>query len=144
MKFLKRNVKPKEDWRSKIHSADALRKMLQAERMRSDRSGIKFCLVVFALDGKKGELIDQLVTHIKGRLRATDSAGLVGENDIGVILWDTLEPGAKSYVKQIRLQAAAECILSATLYIYPQVADESDSHKTSASREPGAHLKPDG
>lgn len=144
MRFLKRSVKPKEDWRSKILSAEALRKMLQAERMRSDRSGIKFCLVVFALDGKKSEQIDQLVTHINGRLRATDSLGLVGEHEIGVILWDTLEPGAKSYVKDIQSQEAADCIVSATLYIYPQTNGESDSIKTSASREPGAHTRPDG
>lgn len=144
MRFLKRNAKPLADWRSKIHSADSLRKLLQAERMRSDRSGIKFCLVVFTVDKKHAEQIDEIVGHINRRLRATDSVGLVGENEIGVILWDTLEPGAKTYVKEIRSHEAAACILSGTLYIYPQVASENAAIPTSTSRTTGTHAKPEG
>jgi lipopolysaccharide/colanic/teichoic acid biosynthesis glycosyltransferase len=109
--------------------------MLQAERMRSDRSGIKFCLVTFTLDGKKTEQIERLVSHINGRLRATDAVGLISENEIGVILWDTLEPGAKSYVKEIRAHEAADCILSATLYLYPQTGTEIGSLAASADGE---------
>lgn len=144
MRFLKRNVKPQPDWQSKIHSAEALRKRLEAERMRSDRSGIKFCLVVFALDGKKADQIDRLASHIKQRLRATDAVGLIGENEIGVILWDTLETGAKTYIKEIQSHAAADCILSATLYTYPQAGSDNGPLREGPAAESGAQTKPDG
>ena len=119
MTFLKRSLKKSGEWRSMIHSVDEFREILHRERMRSDRSGIKLCLVAFTLDTSDQQQVELLLLYIKQHLRSTDELGIVSENEMGIILWDTLETGANTYIKKVKSHETARCIAATTIYIYP-------------------------
>jgi lipopolysaccharide/colanic/teichoic acid biosynthesis glycosyltransferase len=72
-------------------------------------------------------------------MRATDHIGMMGHLKIGVILWDTREPGAKNYIKAIQSEKFARCVSKTTLYIYP--TDNNDDNRPGIDEGLGNHLE---
>src|SRR5215831_14047601 len=72
------------------------RRVLARERARSDRTGDRFCLLVFSPSepATADELHHLLAELLRRRLRLTDEAGWVDERRIGVVLPATSPRGA--------------------------------------------------
>jgi lipopolysaccharide/colanic/teichoic acid biosynthesis glycosyltransferase len=105
-----------------LHSENGFRSILEVESMRADRSSMSFCLAVFRWPGTKRDDVDLsgFVKHLKSRMRTTDYAGQLDGGGIGVILWDTNEPGAQSFVQKLDLNHFATKVRQCELFVYPR------------------------
>lgn len=117
-----------------LHSTVHFQSILECERMRSDRSGNRFALAVFTLSSKPETV--ELARTLERRLRATDHAGFLGDNQIGVILWDTAEDGAWEFVGALREHHAPLPLPPFQVFLYPThlppgTNDKSGEHKQS-------------
>ena len=72
------------------------REILERERMRADRNGQVFSLLVLVAHGKpsSSETISTIETVLAQRLRATDIAGLLQNDSVAALLPDTSVEGA--------------------------------------------------
>ncbi|MGD9644900.1 MAG: sugar transferase [Pirellulales bacterium] len=70
--------------------------LLARERMRADRSGATFSVVIISLRTSAGHRLDlaHLARVLRDRLRFTDEAGHLGEERVGLFLPDTPTGGA--------------------------------------------------
>ena len=106
-----------------IHSSETLRRILERERARTDRTGLQFSFVEVdpILDGPADAAdLEPLVEILSRRIRATDVVGMFGERSLGVILHATPVEGAWEFVNNIRRQITnggrePHC----TVYTYP-------------------------
>lgn len=134
-----------------LHDRDRFRALLACERMRADRSASKFSLVTYAFaDTDEGRSrLRRFAEHLQPRIRATDHAGFVEDQTIGVILWDTGEVGAWKFVDSVTKSEAMKAD-SCTVYVYPThqapnpddpdgKADAAIEVLDSVSREAGRH-----
>lgn len=107
-------------WKERLHSKDRFEEILNSERMRADRSGIQFCLVVYTLDSSQHRTCEEFVQRVHQRMRGTDYAGIMGESEIGIILWDTKDAGARKFAQAIQEDEHSHCIQATHIYAYPQ------------------------
>jgi lipopolysaccharide/colanic/teichoic acid biosynthesis glycosyltransferase len=88
-----------------IHSSETLRRILERERARTDRTGLQFSFVEVdpIPDGPvdAGDL-EPLADILSRRIRATDVVGMFGERSLGVILHATPVEGAWEFVNNVR------------------------------------------
>ncbi len=86
-----------------IYSIKEFNKILERERVRSDRSGHKFCIITFCAKKAEGyKLLQQnLVYFLCRRIRCCDEIGWIDEHMLGVILSDTSEEGACKLVDDV-------------------------------------------
>ncbi|QDT17762.1 sugar transferase [Alienimonas californiensis] len=101
---------------------EAFGQSLRVELMRADRGRSRFCLAVFDLDAWTAageERAEDFAAYLTERLRATDYAGLLGAERLGVILWDTDEAGAARFVDKVRRGWVATRSPEAVIYAYP-------------------------
>ncbi len=127
------------NWKLNLHSIERFREILQCERMRSDRSGSRFCTVVFTLETSEEAICQRFIKHLRSRLRATDHIGLLSANQVAVILWDTSEPGARLYVHAIDEDKSTTCVKNTTIYVYPlnNTPESPNEKNTNTEIEPG-------
>lgn len=112
-----------------LHDQSRFRSLLECERMRADRSRSKFSLVTykFASTEEGQTRLRKFAEHLQPRIRATDHAGFVDDNSIGVILWDTGEVGAWKFVDSVT-QSEAPRSEECHVFVYPthQAPDPND------------------
>jgi lipopolysaccharide/colanic/teichoic acid biosynthesis glycosyltransferase len=79
-----------------LYDRERFETLLARERMRADRSGATFSVVIISLRTSAGHRLDlvHLARVLRDRLRFTDEAGHLGEERIGVFLPDTPSDGA--------------------------------------------------
>jgi lipopolysaccharide/colanic/teichoic acid biosynthesis glycosyltransferase len=83
---------------------DALNRILERERSRSDRTGEVFSLAVFTLTGAAAtasQTMMHLADILERRLRVTDDAGLLDPRRIGVVLPATPASGAWTLIDDV-------------------------------------------
>ena len=103
-----------------LHPADRFLRLLETERLRADRTGDEFSLVVFRIDPLDTKALNAFATVLKERLRTTDHAGRFGKtnDDIAVILWDTGIEGTHRFTKALR-EKCAGTLPEHEIYVYP-------------------------
>jgi lipopolysaccharide/colanic/teichoic acid biosynthesis glycosyltransferase len=113
---------------SELHPADRFRLILDCERMRADRSGNSFSLVVFNHSGKaaNADQWNQFIQHVLERVRATDHAGHLELRKMGVALWDTNAEGAWKFAEQVVKTWKGSLVVTCNVYTYPGLDIPSD------------------
>lgn len=128
-----RQTKPvSATWKERLHSQERFREILNSERQRADRSGIQFCVVVYALDSSQQSNCETFIQSVQQRMRGTDYAGLMGNSEVGIILWDTKESGARKFAQAVTDEKLDGCIEATKIYVYPKLdgMDELKKAKT--------------
>jgi lipopolysaccharide/colanic/teichoic acid biosynthesis glycosyltransferase len=77
-----------------LHSVERMQAIIERERVRSDRGGSKFALLVFTLPTRGSQELDALARVLEHRIRVTDDAGLLDAHRVGVVLPETPVSGA--------------------------------------------------
>ncbi len=88
-----------------LPSAETLRRILERERARADRTGQEFSFVVFDPDGAEagnGACLHRLADYLARRIRATDVIGRFDEKSLGVVLPATTSEGAWKFADDVR------------------------------------------
>ncbi len=124
--FWKRNklnsdIKSKE-LLSEIYSTEEFKSIISRERVRYDRSGNFFSLVIVDLNGRSEKAIVQLMEILNNRgTRTIDEVGMLDCQSIGVCLHDTDKTGALSFANTIheRIISATGQNFSYKIYVYP-------------------------
>jgi lipopolysaccharide/colanic/teichoic acid biosynthesis glycosyltransferase len=128
---------------------EAMWSLLEYERLRADRSGAVFSLLT--LQAPK-TVIPRLSRVLRGRLRSTDLAGLLHDDQIGVFLPDTPEYGAWKVAGDVLAQLPAEAHRPACdVYVYPhpwwpggREPVQQESELLVGSRTNGSHMNGNG
>ncbi len=123
-----------------IYPCSEFRKIIERERMRSDREGQHFSLVVFNVEKTIGSSnsTKHLINTLQHReLRLTDTIGWFDNKSIGVLLHNTGEDGSLTFVENIHsLFSTSYCLPHHTIYIYPfHGIDKSKAVATKRTRE---------
>jgi len=95
---------------------------LERERCRADRSGMPFALISFeAKNGRlNGEYTDYLAKAICTRMRTTDKVGWIDPQHIGLLLYNTNQSGAWSFVSAFNKEISNKITLpDCRVYVYP-------------------------
>ena len=100
---------------------DRFRSIIEIERMRADRTGSEFSLVVFLLgDGDDGQAeMNRFLSELKPRLRATDHYGFTEDGRVAVILCDSSESGTWSFIENTSAAWKGSAPLRYEVYRYP-------------------------
>lgn len=108
---------------------DEFHRLIQRERLRADRNGETFSLIVMAPRSlQHGEkMLPELIRVLHSRLRATDDIGEFESNRLGVLLPDTPSAGAWTVVDHI-IHLLPKEILSpiCEVYTYPSFDSGGD------------------
>ena len=130
-----------------VHSHETLLAGLRRERLRTDRTGDPFCLVVFGIQEiAKGDLsLKRLAYLIARRARFTDEVGWHDDSSVGVILPATDREGAGQFAADIlRMAAQKHLQATVTIQVYPEKPKSSDrSNSTAAFEYDSARWGPD-
>ncbi|HRX79863.1 MAG TPA: sugar transferase [Pirellulaceae bacterium] len=120
-------------------SDDRFHEAIDHERMRVDRNGSRFSLVVFdCSEGDHDTLNRQLSEICHKRLRTIDRAGLLASGDVGVLLPETDAVGAQKVASDIKSSLQQDCdSLGLKIYGYPDIAN-CECQNTSAQAAPAA------
>jgi len=100
-----------------LHSVDEFRKVLDRERVRTDRHDHEFSLVIFAIEKLDTDTASALVSVISHRARSTDELGWLNEEHLGVILPYTSFTGAEKFTDDIC--QLTQLPLAYAVYTYP-------------------------
>ncbi len=86
-----------------IHSPEEFRLTLERERVRTERTGLEFSLVIFDIENieKHSNYNQLLINLLSNRTRLTDEVGWFDEKNIGVILPATITEGALQFASNI-------------------------------------------
>lgn len=110
----------------RVHSQELFQRILQCERMRSDRSGSAFSVVVFSFESV--DALSQFALYLQPRVRATDHLGLLGPTQVGIVLWNTSHDGATVFVDHILQSWPSSNPPQHEIFLYPTyVAPSSDA-----------------
>lgn len=105
-----------------IYSTDQFRKVLERERIRADRSGREFSLLIIEVGSVKRnrQAVAQLVQILTKRLRSIDEIGWFDDAQIGVALPDTINKGAWKLAGDIsNLIPTTMAPFNCKVYTYP-------------------------
>ncbi len=103
------------------------RRIVEAERLRSDRSENPLSLLVFSPEGASSPAeFAELAHTIRQRVRMTDTCGFWDGRRVGVLLPDTAEPGAWKLASDLRLllQERSE-LWHCDVYSYPLISADA-------------------
>jgi len=84
-----------------IFPPDEFKELVKTERIRSDRNGSAFSIVVFYLPTEDEKSQTEILLRISKTVRAIDCIGWDGEGHISVFLPDTREAGARIFGRKI-------------------------------------------
>ncbi|MCX5656580.1 MAG: hypothetical protein NTY65_18235 [Planctomycetota bacterium] len=119
-----------------LHSPEEFNRILERERVRSDRTGEVFSLVVFRVGRRPAdaETLAHLARILKRRLRLTDEAGRLDDRRIGVMLPVTPVSGAWTVIDDVSLclprgVPMPEC----SAYAYPSQLPAGDDEENAAA-----------
>ena len=124
-----------------LYSSKQFLDLLDRERGRADRNSHGFSLVIFDLDSEKTDKqIRALAKMLHRRMRATDIAGWVDEQRVGILLPETYNEGARTFAEHISQELVENRMpsLSYTVRTYPpQKPSDPGSHPGSGSGRGG-------
>ena len=106
-----------------IHHEDRFRDLVERERSRTDRTRIRFSLVVFRLSGRKRETYHTLY-HLAGiltaRARTSDEVGWFDRTSLAVLLIGAGEAGAAKFGQSVTASLPQGIAApSVSVYVYP-------------------------
>ena len=134
---------------SKIYHKKDFQKILERERVRTDRTGHEFSIVVFEIvDSKDYESLIQYLSYVLSqRVRCYDEIGWITEQRLGVILPDTLAEGAQKLADDICSLIIPKALHPKySIFTYPSNWINGSQGERSESDEPPAsnhlNLKP--
>jgi lipopolysaccharide/colanic/teichoic acid biosynthesis glycosyltransferase len=110
--------------------------LIDRERMRTNRSGSPFSLLVLALRAMENRAsnVKALEDLLLGRLRATDEIGSWSKHTLGVLLPDTTADEAEIVAQDLKMLTAAQSMtLDCEVYCYPSHRPPPRSDGTSDS-----------
>jgi exopolysaccharide biosynthesis polyprenyl glycosylphosphotransferase len=121
--------------RRAVRSHQVLRRALEKERARADRSGDTFYWVLFSLNGTDPakRILRRLGETIATRARDTDEVGWFDETAVGVILLETDREGVQCFLADI-LRLASEQNLNPKAIVYSYPAPPPSSGDTPTRR----------
>ena len=117
--------------RRRLTLADSFRRRLEVDRLRADRMGISIAVIAIGWDERgswdgrpdpdcvRAEVADLIEDH----LRATDEAGGLGDDQIGVVLWNTDRTGAEIFITRLLEAAPKRLKIAPEAYLYPMPDD---------------------
>lgn len=102
-----------------------MQQLLARERMRSDRGDSVFSLLTFTRSARlTTEELAALDAVFSARIRATDDAGILADNRVGILLPETSAAGAWTLATDLAQRLPAELReLTPEVYAYPAQAD---------------------
>lgn len=110
------------------HTTESMRRFLEKERARSNRSGNEFSFVLFDMKGlnESERDISRFIEIVLERIRAIDAAGWQNEHEFGIVLPNTSPEGAKKLAEEILLlHDQPQSNIAYSVYTYPlHVYDE--------------------
>ncbi len=85
-------------------SADEMRNHIEHERMRADRSGVKFTMVNFKFvdEDHRETAIVELARILRLRLRGSDRAGMLDDGRVSLLLPETPIEGSRKLANEVR------------------------------------------
>lgn len=103
-----------------LHAAGPFSRLLETERLRADRSGNQFAVLVFRMRTVDAEPVATFAAALHDRLRETDHPGRFGNGgrDVAVILWDTGIEGAHRFAAALR-ERCGKLLPQHEIYLYP-------------------------
>jgi len=138
--------KAKEGVLNRIHSVEEFRVLLERERVRTERTGVKFSLVIINIGNLKDALmtLEGLVNVVMHRVRLTDEIGWFSEQELGVILINTLMKGAWNFATDILQRAKNKALIgSFQVYTYPTQWQMDYGDDSKNIQRPDLHRRPD-
>lgn len=122
---LLRWLRRKQQLPETVLQRDRFQVLLDAERMRADRSGGVFSVVLVDA-AEHPEHFHDMARFLSCRLRQTDFVGKTGRNRLAILLTDTSQHGASVVVQAIHDHPAGN--LNCHVFVYPRVpeADRDD------------------
>jgi lipopolysaccharide/colanic/teichoic acid biosynthesis glycosyltransferase len=108
--------------RNNLLPPERMRRVLELERARADRTETPFAVVAFGLHGRERTdgCWERLARVLKARLRFTDEVGWLEEDSLGAVLAGTGADGARKVVHDVREKLAAYlATLTCTIRVYP-------------------------
>ncbi|HDH98957.1 MAG TPA: sugar transferase [Deltaproteobacteria bacterium] len=132
-----RKNKPNKPSLCGVHSVGQFRALVEHERKRSDRTGDRFSVVVFPMEGGN---VDQhsfclLPNFLVQSVRSTDEVGWFDTNQIAVLLLDTPPEGAHKFLSKIHRNVPSSWSLpKSQVYIYP--SEELSGDQGDSARDP--------
>lgn len=134
-----------------LFNAEQMRRILDRERMRSDRGNSRFSLLTFTFPQpcSPAQLAD-VERVLRKRLRATDDAGMLEPDRVGIVLPETPATGAWTLAEQLfRLLPASLRDNECDVYTYPmrpgtgrRTASRNSRPQPVAEPEPVAQPEP--
>ena len=108
----------------KIHPSIRFRDLIERERSRTDRTGIRFSLVVFKHKGRKRETyrsLSHLVGLLISRARTSDEIGWFDRTSLGIILIGAGEAGATEFGRKVTASLPDEvAVPTVSVFVYPK------------------------
>lgn len=115
----------KEDSFHGIHPPPIFHALIEKERARAERTGVRFSLACFDASKQNGTAMDALrllAATLEGRTRDTDEVGWFDDSCIGVLLAGTGEEGARIYAKNIQSKTFGDpSPMDCRVYTYPSL-----------------------
>lgn len=106
-----------------IHPTERFRDIIERERSRADRTGVRFSLVVFNLTGRKRDTyhtLYHLAALLLSRVRTSDEVGWFDKTSLAVILIGSGEAGAADFGKIVTASLPeGVAVPTVSVYLYP-------------------------
>jgi lipopolysaccharide/colanic/teichoic acid biosynthesis glycosyltransferase len=112
-----------------IYSRKEFFEVVQRERLRTHRNHVPFSVLIFGTDAATGKhkVLEDLLKILLPRVRATDEIGWYSENQIALLLPDTLPEGAGMLAKEVIDKMDEESLLLYEIRYYPRKKDPDTS-----------------
>lgn len=106
-----------------IHPTDRFRDLIERERSRADRTGVRFSLVVFNHKGRKRDTyrtLYHLATLLLSRARTSDEIGWFDKTSLAVLLIGAGAVGAAEFGRKVTaLLPEGVAVPNVSVYVYP-------------------------
>lgn len=107
----------------KIHPSERFRDLIERERSRADRTGIRFSLLVFRHKGRKRDTyrtLYHLATSLLARVRTSDEVGWFDRTSLAVLMIGSGEAGAAEFGRKVIASLPEGVPVPAvSVYVYP-------------------------
>ncbi len=126
------------------YSEADFRRVLQRERVMTDRSGRSFSVILLTARDQRPETLARMLPYLDRRLRASDELGWLNAAQLGLLLRDTDAVGAGALVRQLTAELTArECAPACRVSTYPADGPGVCAPATDPRQRDFAELGPD-